>query len=299
MLDILKKNHDLQIIDNSKYMPTDENSIILIKDALNKNYNSVKASLKPLVTNEHIENDNLRQNWYGLNFDYHNLLPTLQRKNSFKVVSFYTKDKIYEKAAANLKASLDKLHMDYEIVAKEKKSTWEENCAQKSNFIYDMWLASNKPIVWIDADATVKEYPILFDYMSQDFAIHKHQRWAFLSGTLFFNKTSTAEELLKTWCQLTSINPKILDQTSLDFAWQDIRKRMGINTFWLPSSYTKIFDKASEHSVIEHHQASRDDDNKRRKIVRRIRSKQRYFRKYDLLPPNISLWDKFLDTLPI
>lgn len=184
------------------------------------------------------------------------------------VVNCYTTGTPYEIEVENLRASLDKLGMEHEIIGVPSHGTWEKNCAFKSQFIFDMYKRLDRPVLWVDADAVVNELPMLLAGAEADFAIGKTLGWQFNSGTAYFNRTPLGELLLKTWVECCRQDPKIWDQIHLDRAWEEITAKNSLYTQWLPQTYVKIFDMPWEsrllvasndtcRAVIEQFQASR------------------------------------------
>ena len=181
-----------------------------------------------------------------------------ETRPAFKIVSFFTPDNEYADHAAKLVASLDRFGLDYEIDAIASQGPWEFNCALKPRFILEKWIASDVPIVWIDADATIEAIPSLFNEIDADFAIHKWQGWQFGSGTIYFAKTPLAARLLDQWVRRCEADPATWDQTHLQSAWCDIASQAPLRTAWLPRSYLQIFDASQDGApVVKHWQASR------------------------------------------
>ncbi|MBU3078665.1 class I SAM-dependent methyltransferase [Sphingomonas quercus] len=184
----------------------------------------------------------------------------------FKIVSFYTANNEYAEHAARLRATLDQFGLDYVLHPIDATARWEHVCAYKAEFILAQWEASDHPIVWIDADATVEALPELFSALAADVALHKwtwnhaeHDRgWEFCSGTLYFGKTELARDLLKQWVLRCKADPLTWDQVHLSSAWCDVSSVKPLKTSWLPRSYLHI-DGApgAEPAVIRHWQASR------------------------------------------
>ncbi|MBB3018717.1 SAM-dependent methyltransferase [Microvirga lupini] len=176
----------------------------------------------------------------------------------YKVVSFFTADNEYAAHSARLRETLERFAVPHNLVSIESAGPWEHTCAWKSRFLREQWEASEVPIVWIDADATVEAPPTLFNTIDSDFAVHKWDGWQFGSGTLYFGKTEAAKALLDQWLVRCEADPATWDQTHLQSAWCDISAQQELRTYWLPRSYLQIFDaKADEPAVIKHWQASR------------------------------------------
>ncbi|WP_250538177.1 MULTISPECIES: class I SAM-dependent methyltransferase [unclassified Caballeronia] len=195
---------------------------------------------------------------------YGSLSPLLAQRK-FKVVCFFTSDNEYAGLAARLKECLDRFNVEYEFDPIQSFGAWELNCAYKARFIRDKWLASEVPIVWLDADATVEASPDLFATLDADFAVHKwhgktasDQGWQFASGTIFFGKTDLAGKLIDQWLLRCEADPETWDQEHLCSAWCDISSVHPLKTVWLPRSYLQIADAAEFSApVVRHWQASR------------------------------------------
>jgi hypothetical protein len=187
-------------------------------------------------------------------------------------VSYYTINTGYADAAARLRKSLEALDLDHDIVGVEHRGSWEENCAFKPAFVREKWRQSGRPVVWLDADATVETYPWLLFQTRADVGFHKwrgpefsrpHERtgWEVCSGTLFVNQSAAAEALLDAWCLRCEADPMTWDQVHLDAAWADVNFAKGMSTLFLPQRYLQIFDKPEAPNegppIIKHWQASR------------------------------------------
>lgn len=184
------------------------------------------------------------------------------------VINCYTIGTPYEKEAQGLRASLEKLGMESEIIGVPSLGNWERNCAFKAQFIQDTYMRLDRPVLWVDADAVVHDFPRLLAGAEADFAIGKISGWQFASGTVYFNRTPLGQHLLKTWVDHCHQEPEIWDQIHLDRAWEEVAATQSLFTRWLPQSYVKIFDMPWEtrllaskddtrRAVIEHFQASR------------------------------------------
>jgi len=167
-------------------------------------------------------------------------------------VSFYTPE--YQSYADNLEDSLRKYNLKYEIRKIERLGNWEKNCNYKPVFIKEMMEKYKTPIVWLDADATVESYPLLFDNITADVAVHFRRGHELLSGTIFLNNTDEARQLVNLWVKESQLKPQELDQVSLKHSvdcWKGKLKK-------LPERYCNIYDLMNvPNPVITHHQASR------------------------------------------
>ncbi len=189
--------------------------------------------------------------------------------NNFTIISFYTAYNEYKDIAHHLEESLKRFNIDYKLVPIENRDAWESICAYKATFIREQWLKSDKPIVWMDADSTLEQYPKLFDNLDCDFAIHKLNGWEFVSATLYFGKTELAGKLLDMWVKRCIADPINWDQVSLHSAWCDISAIYPLRTSWLPIDYCSIFDDDKlKYPVIKQWQASRHNKTKTTSPIR-------------------------------
>ncbi|MCK4873045.1 MAG: methyltransferase domain-containing protein [Phycisphaerales bacterium] len=185
------------------------------------------------------------------------LTPTARATDAPLVISFYTRDTIYEEEAASLIASCRALDLECDVRAVDSLGSWVVNCAHKPAFIAARQREHNRPILWVDADAVVNRPPNLLASTDADFAVYRLPDGSFASGTVFFGTTEAADALLQAWVRLCDADPTELDQVHLATAWQQVSASRDITTLWLPEQYTKVFDQSLTDPVIEHFQASR------------------------------------------
>jgi len=188
---------------------------------------------------------------------------------SFIVVSYYTTDTLYEERAKAFRKSLLRYHIPFYIEEIESLGKWEDNINYKPTFLkqmMDKFAPKNTAVVWVDCDAVFHSYPILFDKLESDFAIHVWKRpprrkEEMLSGTIFVGNTKRARDILDRWEQecknrMSKKHPRSREQ----WDQQALAAVLEESEFEeLPGEYCKIFDRMSEirWPVIEHHQASR------------------------------------------
>ena len=182
-------------------------------------------------------------------------------------VSFYTKNTGYEKEVKNLIASLEHLKLKYDIQGIESKGDWFKNIKFKPSFIYNMLKKHSveDKVIWIDADAVVRQYPKLFETISEDIAVHySNNHWhpdpEMLSGTMMFRNNKKVHSMFERWINCCERDEKQTEQRILQ--WLIEHRYVDVSVYDLPSSYVKIFDlnETGEYNVdpvIEHFQASR------------------------------------------
>lgn len=170
-------------------------------------------------------------------------------------VSFFTP--AYAAEAAGLVETLDAHGLRHDVVGVPGFGKWTHNCAYKPSFILGMM---NKwpgvPLVWLDADARIRQPPTLFDSLDCDVAFHRRHGVELLSGTVYLAPTAPARQLLERWRAECQFFPDQWDQVTLDVVLPTVP---GLRVGALPGSYVRIFDgdDMGPDVVIEHRQASR------------------------------------------
>ena len=92
---------------------------------------------------------------------------------NYIVVSSYTKGTPYKSEADRLQETLEKHEVPYCITALEDLGSWRENCRATNHVIMDGFARfPDKDIVWLDADARVRKYPVLFDNYMYDIGLY-------------------------------------------------------------------------------------------------------------------------------
>jgi hypothetical protein len=179
------------------------------------------------------------------------------------LVSYYTKDSLYEKYASGLIKSLKKHKVNFHVEGIKSLGSWELNTSYKPSFIIKMCKKfPDYNIVWVDCDASLNAYPGLFTILDCDIAAFefswkkyygKTNNFEMLSGTLFFKNNEFVLDILNKWKDECQKFPKIWDQKHLE-------KVVEGKYFRLPEQYCQIFDsmKSVKNPIITHHQASRE-----------------------------------------
>ena len=172
------------------------------------------------------------------------------------IVCYYTA--LYQFEAERLEKSLLNFLPDVSSIIEERQESgnWEMNTHYKAVFIKEKL---TQPIIWTDADSQIKRYPALFDVIECDVAFHWFKDEELISGTMYWNNTPKAHELLDSWIRLNKMFPQNWDQVNLQNALNGIQD---INVYKLPPEYNFITDLSREHygnlnPVFEHFQASR------------------------------------------
>jgi hypothetical protein len=230
--------------------------VIFLHDSQRSWYDDAKASLQAWGTIGSCDDYPIPQLWYGST----RAIASPGRGADPVIVSYYTIGSPYEEEAARLEASCRTWQLTADIAARPPRDSWEANCALKAEVCLEAWHRHRRPILWVDADARIEQPPTLLRGCEADFAVHRWHGWQVASGTVFFNQTPLALELLTHWVQQCRRDPSVWDQVSLDAAWESITASRPLATLWLPQAYCHIFDRPlpdGDQPVVTHYQASR------------------------------------------
>lgn len=169
-------------------------------------------------------------------------------------ISFHTGGN-YQRHAEGLADTLRQFGLPFEIEQLPNAGNWCHNCAMKSHFVRSK-LNDKRPIVWIDADARIRNRPeaLLKMPANIDFAAHWLDGRQLCSGTLYFGTGPAARKLVEDWHLRCKMQPDVWDQEHLADAITS-----GVSVFRLDEGYVRIFDRTNpiETVFIEHLQASR------------------------------------------
>jgi hypothetical protein len=109
--------------------------------------------------------------------------------------------------------------------------------SEKTAFILRMWQEHDEPLLFIEADATLSEPPLLPSNLDCDIALHKWNRWEMSARTLFLGRSPAAEALLQNWHHIATAYPPVWEGYLLDQAWSLTSSQLPLDTVWLPRSY--------------------------------------------------------------
>ena len=167
-------------------------------------------------------------------------------------ISYYTPN--YKEEANRLIKSLDKFGLKYIINEIESKGSWQKNTQYKPEFIEKKLRFYNMPVIWVDADAEIVQYPAVFGSLNCDIA-YVMFNGELLTGTLYLQPTERVFELLRLWREEVSRNDRFSEQKVLRI----ILKNFKCNKVELPQTYCQIFDTMADvgEPVIIQYQASR------------------------------------------
>jgi len=194
---------------------------------------------------------------------------------NWKVISFYTAN--YKDEVDILIKSLDQLKIPYDIEFVKSKGLWKENTFYKIPFIIKKLKQSKTPLVWLDADAGVVQYPVLFDDMGDALMGGVYSPWKtkgvreFISNTMYFVPCKETINFLEEINNFIKNAPDAYDHKMIGEQWymqmvleaNNWKERMkfrelpytyGMAFYWKKS---KLYNLCTEACVITQRQASR------------------------------------------
>jgi len=196
-----------------------------------------------------------------------------QYLQDFIVCCFFTPS--YEGHAKQLKQSIKQLQINYYLQPVPEQGYWEANTRIKPYFLdHCLKQFPNRNVLYLDADAIVKNSLNYFDEITCDVAVY-HTKGAqgmshdYLTGTIFLKNKQVTKDFVGRWCAVQDdCKLTLVDQDSFDQAMQTSNTHLVIAD--LPLGYIKIFDKDFDGKVyIEQYQASRQQTKLKRKLIRR------------------------------
>lgn len=189
------------------------------------------------------------------------------------VVSYYTKDTLYQLEVQNLIASCEMWGLEHHVEPIDSLGSWERNCAFKPLFLYQKLEQFQRPLLWLDADAVFLQKPEMLAQFAADIATRINPDYGadhpskVITGSLYINNTEAAKRVLKVWAK--GCIDALLDTNRTEELWDQVilrdvfeRKDHGARIEALPLGYAMIvghpLDEAEAgERVIGHYQASR------------------------------------------
>lgn len=192
-------------------------------------------------------------------------------------ISYYTKNTPYANVVQTyLLPSLKKYNLSYRVEGIEDLGSWQKNTHFKAEFILKQLLKHKQPVVFLDADASIEQYPILFEQLENydialhflDWYLHWHKQSGqtkreVLSGTFYLAYNKRVLKFLDEWIELNKTS-QAWEQKNLETVLKSRKNKLQI--YELPPHYCAIIlhnNQLPEHYlngkevVILHHQISR------------------------------------------
>jgi hypothetical protein len=184
--------------------------------------------------------------------------------------AFYTSN--YLPQVLSLKASLEAHGVNHYFKLYERAATWEATTRLKAAFVeHCLKKFPNKDILYVDADAVMRQLPTFLDTVNTDLALLFHPKKSKRSpsmrislGTFFIRNTPGGHRFAELWASQEANSAYLTcDDDMIINVFDEL---VGVSMTVLPQTYYKIFDKPGENPVFEHFQASRGQFKWRRVI---------------------------------
>jgi hypothetical protein len=185
-------------------------------------------------------------------------------------ISFHTPNGNYPGLAVQLRRSLERFALEHDIHCVPSFADWSQGCRFKSSFILQMLFKHRRPVVWMDVDTEVVNYPELL-FGPEDFAIYNwfadsnhHLEEAIgrgeYSGSLLcsggvqkWGYTAPALELLMRWIAgFATHDWKRGDDLVLDAVFS--QHRPPVRPLWLPKTYNRMAGLSPHWACLPQHQ---------------------------------------------
>jgi hypothetical protein len=194
----------------------------------------------------------------------------LEGGQRYVVCAFYTDN--YLPRALALMESLKAHRLNYYLKRYEHQGSWEATTRMKPLFLeHCLERFANFDIVYVDADAIIRQPLTFIDQITSDVGLWLHPRqkqgrWylRITASVVYVRNNDAGRHFTRCWS-----NPKLqtgrmtVDEDMLQAAFGEFE---GLSITVLPASYVKIFDENKGQAVIEHFQASRGEFNLRRAL---------------------------------
>jgi len=197
--------------------------------------------------------------------------------NKWVLGAYFTEGPYEEIAVTHVAESCKELNITHKLllVGYKSKGSWNKNTAMKPKVILEAleMIADGYDLAFVDADATIEQYPALFDTIPKEYDIAFHTlnwndwygyktqtpRMEILSGTMFFRNNDKVKTLCKAWYNLAK-KTNVWEQQVL----QNIIDNYDLKCYHLPIEYCYMKTRprgleplVKTDPVILHHQASR------------------------------------------
>jgi len=123
-----------------------------------------------------------------------------------EIISFYSDidgKTYYSDHAKRLTEQLIRLGVPHDIREKQSLGSYQQNCLSKPQFIYQLLVEKQKPVVWLDIDSDVRKSLSIFDnfYKNTDVAVacSTNKLHAAKASPIYLDFNSRTLEFLQHW----------------------------------------------------------------------------------------------------
>jgi hypothetical protein len=156
-------------------------------------------------------------------------------------VAWSTTDSFYLFQSERLARSLNLFGLESHIVFKKRPGSWAECCFAKARFILEMMdtFPDRDIIVYLDADAEVKQYPLLLDGIQTDLAFVENGNGVAIASMIYFANNNRCKSFIADWIEANERFPenRAADQENFSDLAHAFEASGGITVTHLPPSY--------------------------------------------------------------
>jgi len=169
------------------------------------------------------------------------------------IISFFTDDWEYPRHAERLKKECDDLGLHHRIERMESSGGYLQNCSMKPDYIFRCLREEQKPVLWIDVDASIFKLPEYFVDLDADISAKKmpaNRIRVWHVGTLWFNYNKKTLNYVKKWSEIPK---EWSDELNFDLLYKS--ESDDINIVDMPDTYfrlTKPTQSQDPNTVILH-----------------------------------------------
>lgn len=177
-----------------------------------------------------------------------------------EVISFYSDidgKTYYSDHAKRLIKQLDDLGISYDIREKESLGSYQKNCLSKPQFIYQLLIQKQKPLIWLDVDSDVRKPLNVFDVFNgnTDIAVacSTNKLHAAKASPIYFGFNSVALEFLQHWSFMArqmAKNGQWFDHEALIGILHSFYQKEGVRMKFIGPEYCVWPGHEDENSVI-------------------------------------------------
>jgi len=121
----------------------------------------------------------------------------------------------YSDHAKRLTEELKKIDIPHDIRELKSQNNYMKNCLMKPGFILSMLEEKKSPVLWMDIDCLVKDFPKDFADSEYDICFVKRDKRVPESCFIYFNYTKNSLNFIKEWKNICDNSSRNLDHLVL------------------------------------------------------------------------------------
>lgn len=177
-----------------------------------------------------------------------------------EIISFYSDidgKTYYSDHAKRLREQLVRLNIPHDIREKISLGSYQQNCLSKPQFIYQLLVEKQRPVVWLDIDSDVRKSLCVFDqfYKNTDVAVacSVNKLHAAKASPIYFDFNTKVLEFLQHWTFLArqmSKNGQWFDHEALVGILHSFYQKEGFKLKFIGPEYCVWPGQENENSII-------------------------------------------------